>query len=46
VTLTAKGDRLVTEMTKSHLIELYKLAAVLDELIHGPSGRPAADHRM
>lgn len=32
VMLTAKGDRLVTELTKSHLIELYKLAAVLDEL--------------
>jgi DNA-binding MarR family transcriptional regulator len=32
VMLTAKGDRLVTELTKSHLIELYKLAGVLDEL--------------
>jgi DNA-binding MarR family transcriptional regulator len=32
VKLTARGDRLVTELTKSHLIELYKLAAVLDEL--------------
>jgi DNA-binding MarR family transcriptional regulator len=32
VMLTAKGDRLVTELTRSHLIELYKLAAVLDEL--------------
>lgn len=32
VMLTAKGDRLVTELTKSHLLELYKLAAVLDEL--------------
>ena len=32
VMLTAKGDRLVTELTKSHLIELYKLAAVLNEL--------------
>ena len=32
VILTAKGDRLVTELTRSHLVELYKLAAVLDEL--------------
>ena len=32
VMLTAKGDRLVTELTKSHLIQLYKLAAVLNEL--------------
>lgn len=32
VLLTARGDRLVTELTRSHLIELDKLAAVLDEL--------------
>ena len=30
--LTAKGDRLVTGLTQSHLVELYKLAAVLDDL--------------
>lgn len=41
VLLTARGDRLVTELTRSHLSELYKLAAVLDELTRsaGISGR-------
>ncbi len=35
VTLTGKGDRLVTQLTEAHLAELYKLAAVLDELTNG-----------
>lgn len=35
VKLTARGDRLVTELTKAHLAELYKLAAVLNELAPG-----------
>lgn len=39
VMLTASGDRLVTELTTSHLIELYKLAAVLDELTQDGGGR-------
>ena len=41
VMLTVKGDRLVTELTRSHLFELYKLAAVLDGLTRscGISGR-------
>lgn len=39
VMLTARGDRLVTELTTSHLIELYKLAAVLDELTQDGGGR-------
>jgi len=29
------GDRLVTQLTQAHLAELYKLAAVLDELTGG-----------
>ena len=47
VMLTAKGDRLVTELTRSHLGELHKLAAVLDELTrdsHAASGRTSAPH--
>jgi DNA-binding MarR family transcriptional regulator len=39
VMLTTRGDRLVTELTTSHLIELYKLAAVLDELTQDGGGR-------
>lgn len=35
VALTGKGDRLVTQLTKAHLAELYKLATVLDELTDG-----------
>ncbi len=40
VALTGKGDRLVTQLTEAHLAELYKLAAVLDELTNGhrPTG--------
>jgi DNA-binding MarR family transcriptional regulator len=35
VALTGQGDRLVTQLTGAHLAELYKLAAVLDELTNG-----------
>lgn len=33
VRLTAKGDRVLTQLTPSHLVELHSLAAVLDELV-------------
>jgi DNA-binding MarR family transcriptional regulator len=40
VKLTAKGDRILTELTPAHLVELHSLAAVLDELVAGaPSSR-------
>ena len=35
VTLTRKGDRLVTKLTEAHLAELDNLAAVLNELTAG-----------
>ena len=37
VRLTAKGDRILTELTPAHLVELHSLAAVLDELVAGAS---------
>jgi DNA-binding MarR family transcriptional regulator len=36
VKLTARGDRLVTELTQAHLDRLRELAAVLYELAPGP----------
>lgn len=35
VRLTPKGDRIITELTPAHLVELHSLAAILDELIVG-----------
>ncbi len=35
VRLTAKGERILTELTPAHLVELHSLAAVLDELVAG-----------
>jgi DNA-binding MarR family transcriptional regulator len=35
VRLTAKGDRILRELTPAHLLELHSLAAVLDELVAG-----------
>jgi DNA-binding MarR family transcriptional regulator len=35
VRLTAKGDRIVREVTPAHLTELHSLAKVLDELVAG-----------
>jgi DNA-binding MarR family transcriptional regulator len=35
VRLTAKGDRILSELTPSHLVELHSLAAVLNELVAG-----------
>jgi DNA-binding MarR family transcriptional regulator len=39
VRLTAKGERVLTELTPAHLVELHSLAAVLDELVVGETGR-------
>lgn len=33
VRMTAKGDRILTQLTPSHLVELHSLAAILDELV-------------
>jgi DNA-binding MarR family transcriptional regulator len=38
VRLTAKGERVLTELTPAHLVELHSLAAVLDELVVGETG--------
>jgi len=35
VRLTAKGDRILSELTPAHLVELHSLAAVLDQLVAG-----------
>jgi DNA-binding MarR family transcriptional regulator len=39
IRLTAKAERILTELTPAHLVELHSLAAVLDELVSGQSGR-------
>jgi len=33
VRLTSKGDRILMQLTPTHLIELHSLAAILDELV-------------
>ena len=35
VRLTAKGDRILSELTPAHLAELHTLAAILDQLVVG-----------
>lgn len=35
VRLTAKGERILNQLTPAHLVELHSLAAVLDELVAG-----------
>jgi DNA-binding MarR family transcriptional regulator len=35
VRLTTKGDRILTDLTPAHLVELHSLAGVLDELVKG-----------
>ncbi|HEY7325405.1 MAG TPA: MarR family winged helix-turn-helix transcriptional regulator [Streptosporangiaceae bacterium] len=37
VRLTSKGDRILMQLTPSHLIELHSLAAILDELVAAAS---------
>lgn len=40
VRLTARGDRIVMQLTPSHIFELHSLAAILDELVAAePAGR-------
>jgi len=38
VRLTAEGDRIMQELTQSHLERLHELAAVLDELVNSSGG--------
>jgi len=38
VRLTAKAERILSELTPAHLTQLHSLAAVLDELVAGASG--------
>jgi DNA-binding MarR family transcriptional regulator len=35
VRLTARGDRILSELTPAHLIELHSLASILDRLVAG-----------
>jgi DNA-binding MarR family transcriptional regulator len=35
VQLTSRGERILTDLTPAHLVELHALAAVLDELVAG-----------
>jgi DNA-binding MarR family transcriptional regulator len=35
VRLTPRGERILTELTPAHLVELHAIAAVLDELVDG-----------
>jgi DNA-binding MarR family transcriptional regulator len=42
VRLTARGERILTELTPAHLTELHTLAAVLDELVTGAQAGPVA----
>lgn len=37
IRITAKGERILRELTPAHLVELHGLAAVLDELVAGTS---------
>lgn len=38
VRLTSKGDRILMQLTPSHLVELHSLAAILDELVAAADG--------
>ncbi len=39
VRLTARGERILAQLTPAHLVELHSLAGVLDELVSGWAGR-------
>lgn len=41
IELTALGDRLVTELTEAHLIEVHRLAAALSSLLPGEASQTA-----
>jgi DNA-binding MarR family transcriptional regulator len=43
VRLTARGERILSELTPAHLAELHSLAAVLDELVAGAESWPSAE---
>jgi DNA-binding MarR family transcriptional regulator len=43
VRLTAKGERILTELTPTHLVELHSLAAVLNELVADAHARTRAE---
>jgi DNA-binding MarR family transcriptional regulator len=43
VRLTAEGDRVMQELTRSHLERLHELAAVLDELVDHADGDNVMD---
>jgi len=45
VQLTDKGDRILRELTPSHLVELHSLAAVLNELVGGSAVSPPEGSR-
>ena len=40
VALTERGERILTELTPAHLIQLHSLAAILDELVAAPAADP------
>ncbi len=42
VRLTTRGERVLTELTPAHLLELHSLAAILDELVADGTGRGVA----
>ncbi|MGH3305142.1 MAG: MarR family winged helix-turn-helix transcriptional regulator [Streptosporangiaceae bacterium] len=46
VRLTAKGERVLTELTPAHLIELHSLAAILDALVVDGTGREDRPERQ
>jgi DNA-binding MarR family transcriptional regulator len=46
VRLTAKGERILTELTPTHLVELHSLAAVLNELVADAHARTRAESQV
>jgi DNA-binding MarR family transcriptional regulator len=45
VRLTARGERILNELTPAHLVELHSLAAILDELVAGAGDPPVHFYR-
>jgi DNA-binding MarR family transcriptional regulator len=45
VRLTGRAERILTELTPAHLVELHSLAAVLDELVAGATSRNGQQHQ-
>jgi DNA-binding MarR family transcriptional regulator len=46
VRLTAKGERILTELTPTHVVELHSLAAVLNELVADARARTRAQSQV